>query len=41
MLAFEKMFMLAGIVFLLALPLLFFLKTPPKVPQKIDVHVDM
>ncbi len=40
-LAFEKMFLLAGIVFLLALPLLFFLKTPPRVPQKVNVHVDM
>jgi DHA2 family multidrug resistance protein len=43
-LSFEKMFLLAGIVFLLVLPLLAFLKTGPKTgekTEKVDVHVDI
>jgi len=40
-LSFEKMFLLAGIVFMLILPLLFFLKTGDKPAPKVDVHVDM
>jgi DHA2 family multidrug resistance protein len=40
-LSFEKMFLLAGIVFMLILPLLFFLKTGGKPAEKIDVHLDM
>jgi DHA2 family multidrug resistance protein len=40
-LSFEKMFLLAGIVFLLILPLLFFLKTGDKPAAKVDVHLDM
>ncbi len=43
-LSFEKMFLLAGIIFLLVLPLLFFLKTGPKTgekAEKVDVHVDI
>jgi DHA2 family multidrug resistance protein len=43
-LAFEKMFLLAGLLFLLVLPLLFFLKAPNDEPQKgekIDVHVEL
>jgi DHA2 family multidrug resistance protein len=43
-LAFEKMFLLAGIVFLLVMPLLLFLRTPddqPKRAEKIDVHVEL
>ena len=41
MLSFEKMFLLAGIVFMLILPLLLFLKTGKAPAQKIDVHVEM
>jgi len=40
-LSFEKMFLLAGIIFLLILPLLLFLKTGSKPAEKIDVHLDM
>ena len=40
-LSFEKMFLLAGIVFLLILPLLFFLKTGGQPAPKVDVHLDM
>ncbi len=48
-LSFEKLFLLAGILFLVILPLLFFLKTPEKTAakpagkpeEKIDVHVEM
>jgi DHA2 family multidrug resistance protein len=44
-LAFEKMFLLAGLLFLMVLPLLLFLKAPdtegrPK-GEKIDVHVEL
>ncbi len=40
-LSFEKMFLLAGIVFLMILPLLLFLKTGGKPAEKVDVHLDM
>ena len=43
LLAFERVFMLAGITFLLVLPLLFFLKTPTTragPPLKVDVHME-
>jgi DHA2 family multidrug resistance protein len=40
-LSFEKMFLLAGIVFLLILPLLAFLKTDSAPAEKVDVHLDM
>jgi MFS transporter, DHA2 family, multidrug resistance protein len=41
-LSFEKMFLLAGIIFLLILPLLLFLKTDSSKPaEKVDVHLDM
>ncbi len=40
-LSFEKMFLLAGILFALVLPLLFFLKTPKVPSEKIDVHVEI
>jgi DHA2 family multidrug resistance protein len=42
-LAFEKMFLLSGIVFLAVMPLLFFLRTPDDTPKapKIDVHVEL
>ena len=40
-LSFEKMFLLAGVIFLLILPLLFFLKTGDKPAAKVDVHLDM
>ena len=43
-LAFEKMFLLSGIVFLAILPLVFFLRTPDdqsKRAEKIDVHVEL
>ena len=39
-LSFEKMFFLAGVVFLLALPLVLFLKTAKKPAERIDVHAD-
>ena len=38
--SFEKLFYLAGILFLLVLPLVFFLKMPEHA-DKIDVHVEM
>ena len=38
--SFEKLFYLAGILFLCVLPLVFFLKMP-KDAEKIDVHVEM
>jgi DHA2 family multidrug resistance protein len=38
--SFEKLFYLAGILFLLVLPLVFFLKMPANA-EKIDVHVEM
>jgi DHA2 family multidrug resistance protein len=49
LLAFERVFLLAGITFLLVLPLLFFLKTPEetaaasasRAPAHSDVHVEM
>jgi DHA2 family multidrug resistance protein len=42
-LAFEKMFLLSGIVFLAVMPLLLFLRTPDDAPKapKIDVHVEL
>ena len=45
-LAFEKMFLLAGILFAMVLPLLFFLKTPKieegaEKGEKIEVHVEI
>jgi DHA2 family multidrug resistance protein len=43
-LAFEKMFLLAGLLFLLVLPLLVFLKAPKEEgekKEKIDVHVEL
>jgi DHA2 family multidrug resistance protein len=40
MISFEKLFYLAGILFLCVLPLVFFLKMP-KQAEKIDVHVEM
>jgi DHA2 family multidrug resistance protein len=43
-LSFEKMFLLAGILFAAVLPLLFFLKSPKNVGQKIekvDAHVEI
>lgn len=40
MLSFEKLFYLAGILFLCVLPLVYFLKAP-KAGEKIDVHVEM
>jgi DHA2 family multidrug resistance protein len=39
-LAFERLFYLSGILFLLVLPLVFFLKAPKNM-EKIDVHVEM
>jgi DHA2 family multidrug resistance protein len=39
-LSFEKLFYLAGILFLCVLPLVFFLKMPENA-EKIDVHVEM
>jgi DHA2 family multidrug resistance protein len=46
LLAFERVFLLAGLMFLLVLPLLAFLKTPdadsaPKSGEKISVHVEV
>ncbi|MBV8547462.1 MAG: MFS transporter, partial [Acidobacteria bacterium] len=38
--SFEKLFYLSGILFLLVLPLVFFLKMPEHA-EKIDVHVEM
>jgi DHA2 family multidrug resistance protein len=42
-LTFEKLFLLAGILFLLVLPLLAFLKSPTHLAtaQKLDVHVEV
>ncbi len=42
-LSFEKMFLLAGVIFLLILPLLLFLRTGDKAAAapKVDVHLDM
>ncbi len=40
-LTFEKLFLLAGILFLLVLPLLFFLKKPDAPGPKVDVHVEI
>jgi DHA2 family multidrug resistance protein len=41
-LTFEKLFLLSGILFLLVLPLLLFLKAPESgVAQKVDVHVEV
>ena len=40
LISFEKLFYLSGILFLLVLPLVFFLKAP-KAGEKIDVHVEM
>jgi DHA2 family multidrug resistance protein len=40
LIAFEKLFYLSGILFLLVLPLVFFLKAP-KSASRIDVHVEM
>jgi len=40
-LSFERMFLLAGITFLLVMPLLAFLKKGEAAPQKVDVHVEM
>jgi DHA2 family multidrug resistance protein len=42
MLTFEKMFLMAGILFLVILPLLVFLKAPEaEAAQKVDAHVEM
>jgi DHA2 family multidrug resistance protein len=45
LLAFERVFLLAGIMFLLVLPLLIFLKTPQDAPvtsrEKVDVHIEV
>ncbi|MCU1347439.1 MAG: Drug resistance transporter EmrB/QacA subfamily, partial [Acidobacteria bacterium] len=38
--SFEKLFYLSGILFLLVLPLVFFLKLPPNA-EKMDIHVEM
>jgi DHA2 family multidrug resistance protein len=40
LLSFERLFYLSGILFLLVLPLVFFLKMPPNA-EKIEVHVEM
>jgi MFS transporter, DHA2 family, multidrug resistance protein len=40
-LTFEKLFLLSGILFLLVLPLLFFLKAPTQEPVRADVHVEI
>jgi DHA2 family multidrug resistance protein len=44
-LSFEKMFLLAGILFAVVLPLLFFLRSPKAAPdqktEKVDVHVEI
>ncbi len=40
-LSFERMFLLAGIIFLVILPLLLFLKTGATPGPKVDVHVDV
>jgi DHA2 family multidrug resistance protein len=41
-LTFEKLFLLAGILFLVVLPLLLFLKTPSQnVGPKVDVHIEV
>ena len=41
LLGFEKLFLLAGLCFLLVLPLLYFLKTPEQAGPKADVHVEL
>jgi MFS transporter, DHA2 family, multidrug resistance protein len=46
LLAFERVFLLAGVMFLLVLPLLIFLKTPEETARsgpkdKVDVHIEM
>ena len=48
LLAFERVFLLAGITFLLVLPLLLFLKTPEetqasasRAKEKVEVHIEM
>ena len=47
LIAFERVFLLAGVMFLLVLPLLIFLKTPDDVPatkrerEKAEVHIEM
>ena len=44
LLAFERVFLMAGILFFLVLPLLVFLKTPEEAPakaEKVDVHIEM
>jgi DHA2 family multidrug resistance protein len=42
LLAFERTFLLTGLLFLLVLPLLYFLKAPAQAPTgKVDAHVDM
>jgi DHA2 family multidrug resistance protein len=42
LLAFDKVFLVAGICFLAVLPLLFFLKTPDQMASgpKVDVHME-
>ena len=43
-LSFEKMFLLAGILFLLVMPMLLFLRAPEDEPhggEKIEVHVEL
>jgi hypothetical protein len=42
-LTYEKLFMLSGILFLLVLPLLYFLRSPQhdKAAERVDVHVEM
>jgi DHA2 family multidrug resistance protein len=40
-LSFEKLFLLAGICFLLVLPLLLFLKSPEVAAPKVDVHAEI
>ena len=40
-LTFDKLFLLSGILFLLVLPLLFFLKSPDHDSKVADVHVEI
>jgi MFS transporter, DHA2 family, multidrug resistance protein len=41
MISFEKLFYLAGILFILVLPLVFVLRAPERGGEKIEVHVEM
>jgi DHA2 family multidrug resistance protein len=40
-LSFEKLFLMAGILFLLVMPLLLFLKAPAKTQEAAHVHVEV